>query len=149
MFRTCASSQLGRVAMHVHAHQGLQAQAADLLHLLDAARHLCRAPVAAALGQLAQNARLVVHAGADDEREAEALLVLGVEPGHEVHVPRAQGVHPGRCLLIGRLLGQGAAPQVPARQVRVAPEDALLTLTEKMDCCALSFKSTHPKPKPT
>lgn len=120
--------------MPIHVHECLEAQAADLLYLPDAARHFSLSTVTAALGQLAQNARPVVHAGAEDERETEALLVLGVESIHQGEVLRAQGIHPGRLLLLGRLLGQGAIPQVSARQIRKTPQEALLTYTGTMNC---------------
>lgn len=99
----------------------MEAQAADLLHLLDAARSLHCALVLAALGQLQQDVRLVVHPGADDKWKAEALFILLVETGHALGFPRGQRVHSGSRLLLARLPGQGASLQVPAGQIGVTP----------------------------
>lgn len=70
-----------------------------------------------------------MRAGTDDEREAEAPLVVLVEPVHARGFVRAQRVQAGARLLLARLPGQRAELEVPARQVRVAPEDPLFTCT--------------------
>lgn len=114
----------------VAAHEALEPQVADLLHLLDGARPLLRARVLQALAQLLHDGGLGVHPRADDEREAEALLVRRVEARHARGIRRVHAVQAGLSLLLAGLRGQRAAPQLLTGQVRVAPEDTLFTCRE-------------------
>lgn len=99
----------------------------DLLHLLDAACPLRRELVQTSLGQLLQDLLLVVHPSTDDKREPEAPLVLLVEPGHARGLRGVERVQSSSRLLVAGLPGQRAAVEVPAREVRVTPEDPLFT----------------------
>ena len=111
----------------VAEHEAAQTQSADLLHLLDPARPLLRVRVPQTLAQLLRDARAVVVPRAHHEREAEARLVVRVEARHARGLRGAHAVQAGGALLLARLRGQGAAPQVLPREVGVEPEDALLT----------------------
>lgn len=66
----------------VGEHELAQSQRADLFHLADGARSLRRSVVAEAPKQLAHDVLFGVQPRAYDKREAEALLVLGVETAH-------------------------------------------------------------------
>lgn len=136
--RVSSSSQL---ECSVRKQQGVDAQTADLLHLLDAARSLYNALVLAALGQLLQDGRLLVHPRANDEREPEALLVFLVQPRHARGFQGAQRVHASLSLLLKRLSGQGAAFEIPSSKIRVAPEDPLFTWTHYHSLTSVCFIS--------
>lgn len=105
----------------------METQAGDLLHLLDATQGLQCGFILAALRHLVQYGRLVVHPCADDKREPETLLILIIEPLHAGRFLGSERVQPGRYLLYAGLLRQGAALEVPARQVRVTPKEPLFT----------------------
>lgn len=89
----------------VGQHEHAQSQRADLFHLADGARSLCRTVVAEALKQLAHDVPFSVQPRAYDKREAEALLVLGVEAAHARHLRRLQVGETCRALLLLRVPG--------------------------------------------
>lgn len=109
------------------AHQALQAQLTDPLYLPDGTCELLGRCVGDASVELSQNGGPVVHAGADDEGEAEALLVPGVESADLSRLRRPQLRQAGLALLRLGLGGQRPPLEIPPRQVWVAPQDPFFT----------------------
>ncbi len=136
--RPCLSLMTRPPAHVPHAHllpaHVLQAQADDLADLGERGLDLGLAVVAEPARHRGEDAGLVGPAHADDEGEAEALAIGGVQRVESLVLRRRQPVEPGRGLLGRRGLGQRAVDRRLAGELRMgADQHQLLLRRERLD----------------
>src|SRR5512146_1327256 len=101
----------------IHSNRVEQAETANLGNLIQRGGDLLAARVAHTGGEPSEDAFLLIFARADDEGEAEALLILSVEPLERRDLASREVVQASRCLLCRRGWPQRAGARGAANEV--------------------------------